>query len=872
MARNKYSGQISADLISGNLFESDEIYGPYLCVVGTASSGPSYVLRRISSVSAAVELYGDTDTRFIRDIALALQESPNVNLYCMRIGGTKAEIELTQATSGGKLYIQPQFEDAEIMEKYKIAMMKSTLSGAGANQARLLIYDKDDEIIVFDSDELVVTDLGLFKVTIDASFEYYEISLDTDGNPDFQTSPIYLSDLLDTAGTSFDLTNTQTAFGNSISNAYAITSGKYTAGTDGNSLSNAEKYASLQKGYELISTRYMDYIVPSDVYVDSPNVVDTVSGNDKATGAETLVYNNIDWNNGAPSRGDADSDVLGYAWHFRYKAKTYTFMSAVADLFDTTVYQTLSDADINTDDGHTSSKADLIQKDGSTATHNISLRVSFSSTIKQCLIGTDSDSQKGKISDIKFVIRDSDLKTDGSAHNGGASTIHRDEDFDVDSGCLTITLSADVTNNADQIPVTAIITALEASSYVDTVTVFRSGGDVTASLVAGDVINTISSSNVESAKTKVGKTWLSHKDLLGEYVPSGVWDKFEDATDAQLREVNFAHQLASFCYYASNTYHMCLGFMSFSKPVAFNQIDLANYFGELPVYQGWNGKLSNEAIKTGGNGILGNKFLGGAKGYRYGRLKNGAISNGYAFGGFICTKGLGLPNKEGYGINQSDEKLDKNKFPVDIGRHIVLSAAWPIASATIGGVVSSFKTPISSILASRIYSFPVNNEPFGEVNGRLNSNLVLTSSESSLVSSGYAGDARVARVTVLNTDNAGNVYIANISTAAHPIDDYKRISTIRCVNRVINGLRNLAKGYIGTSFNSSNIISLQTAINGYLKSEQDVGVHQGAVAQIAYTRRDRINGNLKIKLRMVPPFSLETIEVETSILADASEL
>ena len=62
------------------------------------------------------------DRRF-RDIALALQESPNINLYCMRIGGTKADIELEQATSGGKLYIQPQFEDAENMNHYAMNLV-----------------------------------------------------------------------------------------------------------------------------------------------------------------------------------------------------------------------------------------------------------------------------------------------------------------------------------------------------------------------------------------------------------------------------------------------------------------------------------------------------------------------------------------------------------------------------------------------------------------------------------------------------------------------------------------------------------------------------------------------------------------------------
>ena len=92
------------------------------------------------------------------------------------------------------------------------------------------------------------------------------------------------------------------------------------------------------------------------------------------------------------------------------------------------------------------------------------------------------------------------------------------------------------------------------------------------------------------------------------------------------------------------------------------------------------------------------------------------------------------------------------------------------------------------------------------------------------------------------------------------------------MNRVVNGLRTIGKQYIGRSFSSAILTSLQTAINGYLKSEQDVGVHQGAVATLSFTRADRINGDLKIRLKMVPPFAIETIEVTTSVAADASEL
>jgi len=318
---------------------------------------------------------------------------------------------------------------------------------------------------------------------------------------------------------------------------------------------------------------------------------------------------------------------------------------------------------------------------------------------------------------------------------------------------------------------------------------------------------------------------------------------------------------------------MCLGFMSFSKPTSFNKTDLANYMGALPEYQGWGGKLTDEAIKTVGEGILGNKFLSGSLGYRGNELKGGSSAQGYAFGGLVCTKGLSLPNKIGYGISQGDEKKDVNKFAVDIGRHLIVSASWPICSFSLSGVSIAARHSISALLAAKVYITPVNQEFFGEVNGAVRVNVLLSDTEQQLVADGYAADCRIARITMLDSASIGGInYIINISTAAHWKDDYKRIFTIRCVNRVVNGLRNLAKRYIGSSFSSAMITSLQSAINGYLKSEQDVGVHQGAMATLSYSRADRINGNLKITLKMVPPFALETITITTSVAADASEL
>ncbi len=842
MARNPYSGQIFSDLVSGNLFQADQITGPFICIVGTASSGPTYTLKRISSAQQAASLFedgGDTDTAFLRDISLALEEGgQGVTLYAMRIGGSKGSLELTQSTTTATLYIEPQYEDAQVMSKYKIAFLQDS---ASSGKQRILIYDDDLDAVIYDSELIIVPDLGIIKVTQGNDWAgYYEIGLDSNKNPDFENTAPTLAELYAGANSTY-FTAAQHSSTNTVSATTEVTA------TDGKVLSRPAYYAALQKAYGLISTRYMDYIVPSGVFFDDPNITDTEDGRDQSHGSAVLVHSaaSVDWSSGAPTR-DSSSDILGYLWQYRYKGSTYLMQSVYSDFFSK--QGTITTTNIATSNGD-----------------DTKLVVTTSDDIKSKLYLDGSEYKK--ITDLKVQVKSDVAVTGDTAVVSKAFA----------AGVLTLTVS--INQGTNQCFCSVVNTALantdevESSVFVDS----ANGAIDNATIYLKDNNATHNSGPQDStspgAEWEPGKFWLTPKELSGEDAPTKVWLKLIEGTDAQLRECNFAQQLAQFCYYASTSYHMCLGFISFSKPDSFVKNDLANYMGALPEYQGWAGKLSNESVKSVGEGILGNKFLGGSLGYRSSQLKSASAAQGYAYGGLVCTKGLALPNQEPYGVSQGDEKKDTNKMAVDIGRHIIVSASWPVCSFTLSGVTSSARHSISALLAAKIFVTPVNQEPFGEVNGAIRSAITMSDSELQLVSDGYAGDCRIARITLLDSSAIGGVnYITNISTAAHWIDDYKRISTIRCVNRVVNGLRNLAKRYIGSAFTSGMINSLQTAINGYLKSERDVGVHQGAIATLSYTRADRINGNLKIRLKMIPPFALETITITTSVAADSSEI
>ena len=66
--------------------------------------------------------------------------------------------------------------------------------------------------------------------------------------------------------------------------------------------------------------------------------------------------------------------------------------------------------------------------------------------------------------------------------------------------------------------------------------------------------------------------------------------------------------------------------------------------------------------------------------------------------------------------------------------------------------------------------------------------------------------------------------------------------------------------------------SIKTDIDGFLKAEKELGFNQGAIAALEFSRADKIMGRLTIRLKMIPPFSIEAITIVTSLAADESEL
>lgn len=359
---------------------------------------------------------------------------------------------------------------------------------------------------------------------------------------------------------------------------------------------------------------------------------------------------------------------------------------------------------------------------------------------------------------------------------------------------------------------------------------------------------------------------LTPYDLLGYLVPEAVLDRLFTvsadntsttlvATNEEVREVNFLHQAAFMAYRASNTTSQTIAFVPTLPPPASND-GLRKWTGQSPNYSISD---SGEVLVTvEGSGIQGSKLLFGSPNYR----------NGVPFGGVILTTGENLPNSEPYGVDDQDEATDSKGLPIDIGKHAVVVGSW---GSINNDLISSYKLRafsqsnsfinLAPAIMGRLTSLPVSEEPIGPVNGLVSGVSVLGLN----IPKSILNTLALGRVCMF--DQAGALSI--LRTAALPSSDYTRVSTIRCSNRILSNVRSIALPFIGKSFAFTKA-SIQQRIDGFMASEIKLGnIQSYDPPVIRASRADEIAGRMFISISFVPPFSLETINVDLTILPPA---
>jgi len=310
-------------------------------------------------------------------------------------------------------------------------------------------------------------------------------------------------------------------------------------------------------------------------------------------------------------------------------------------------------------------------------------------------------------------------------------------------------------------------------------------------------------------------------------------------TASDFHEVNFAYQLANFCYDATYDWQFVHGIVGFKMPNGFCTADLQRWIGRLPDYttDPITGDVSVQLAADDGSGMLGNKFMAGANSYR----------GGTAYGGFIATDNSFLDGTELY---------DENQHLVDIGKYISVCGAVAVhrnnytGSAYISDICAAYGGFITTLPA---YSAPTN---------KAMRNLRMVKLIKGFLIDRLAG----IRIVALLSKPKGTV-ISDAPTAARPDSDYQRLTTVRIVKSAVDLLRDKADPFLGEGTSAADREAMQADIE---QSFNDQLVGSSLVRYdlaITATPAQFVAGQASAELLLVPKFELRQIFVNISLSA-----
>lgn len=318
-------------------------------------------------------------------------------------------------------------------------------------------------------------------------------------------------------------------------------------------------------------------------------------------------------------------------------------------------------------------------------------------------------------------------------------------------------------------------------------------------------------------------------------------------TSVDFHEVNFAYQLANFCYTQSRDTDEMTGVVGVLPPDSFGLKDVSLWVGALPVTE--TDASGNVVIASAGNGtgLLGNKFMSG-------RLATGTLT-GHSVGGVDGLYNGGLIATE-TGFLDDTQIKDDNDHLVDIGKYISVVGVYPILSnpsqttsytatgaPTYGGFYSSLppqSAPTNKILKNVRLPFRVGRTKLDNLAGQ--------------------------RYVTFHAKTRG-IVISDAPTAARPDSDYQRLSTMRQVKTAIDVIRQVGEPFLGEGMLGATLAALETAIDSQLKALVKQGILKRYEFSLTATAQQRVLGQATLELKLVPAFELRQITIVVALAA-----
>jgi len=857
-----------------------------IIATGTATAGARNELFNVRSINTAMQTFGN-DSEIATIIQRVANINTNFNLSVMRIGSKPFHWRLKQDIAGSYekeplISIVPVFvqeKDAtqnifSTLENLKIVLMPFVDNNVIRQRVILFNHDRnpDSTNAIYDSERLLVAngEVG-FEVTIDVPYGTVlytpnAFSANTQiGNGYTDAQLATLSEvnafLTDSMTVLSDEANFDTAISsiNTINRSVNTLSGitgyhlDVYAGKSQKKLNYCERYINNEEAYRVLEFQNADFLYCEGCFADIKPV--SLIGKNAAFA--------LNW----------ASENLGYLWKYVFNGRSYSYMFRTAEPFTNTLVTSTYTNDGVTYNFSASNKllGDLLNlveihlhpKAQGTATDIETF--SNEKGIIECHVDFDCDpttatDARGR-TEAEFVLlagyndANNDGEDDVTGLNNAAHTAYVDAGWIEAVGTITLQtpfceLQFDVTkfNDGD-----ADYTKRLRPSLID----------------VSDAVSTLLR-NGDSGNND--PFVISHWDMAQDEIPEGVIARLINfpetgasaatlvASNLEVREVSFLHQVAQAAYQASSNYNHTVGLVPTSHPSS-SKTGLHVWAGNPAEYEV---KEDGSIVVTkNGTGILGNKLLAGEVGYR----------DSAAFGGIILTNGEDLPNDLPYGIDDSDEALDVNNNPIDLGKHVVVVGSYGYVpdprnsfTANRGKVsrINPFNNPLyvnaGPSIAQILCDLPPGNEPIGPVNGAVAgfNNRMQTPRQ-------ILNNLAALRICMIGQDSV----ISSIYTAALRTSDYTKISSIISSNEILKRVRQYAAPVLGQALSDATINSLDTTMLGLSNALKNEGYAQACRIQLRANRLDRINGVLNARVSFVPPFSLETINVDITLEAPA---
>lgn len=859
-----------------------------IIATGSALAGARNQLFNVRSVNTAMQTFR-SNSELANTIQRVSNANSQFNLSLIRIGSLPFHWRLKQDIAGSYekqplISIVPTFvQEKDVaknifstLENLKVILMPFKEGNIIRQRVILLSVDRRNESanqpVVYDSERLLVAngEVG-FEVSIDVPYGkvlYTEDAFATNTQIANAYTDAQLQTLVEVKGfavdsllTLDDVNNFDTKIkvidtvARTLETLNAATGYELTVheGDSKNKLNHCERYIHNEEAYRVLEFENVDFLYCEGCFADLKPVELTSS---------TSIASAINW----------ASDSLGYLWKYIFNGRSYSYMFRSANPFSDTLVENSYVSDEITYNFSAGNKllGDLLNlveihlhpKAQGTATDIETF--SNEKGIIECHVEFDSDpvtatDAKGRTqAEFDLLVGYNDADSDGADDvtglNNAAHNAYVDAGWIEAQGTITLqTPFCELQFNVTKFDANeAVYTKRLRPSLIDT------DDSVSVHLRSGGAYNN-------------DPFVISHWDMAQDEIPEAVVARLVDfpasgsttatlvASSLEVREVSFLHQAAQAAFQASSNYSQTIAIVPTTAPPA-SARGISTWAGNPAEYE--VKEDGTVEVTKNGSGILGTKLLAGQVGYR----------DSAAFGGIILTNGQNLPNSIPYGIDDTDEALDSNGNPIDIGKHVLVVGSYGyVASPENTFLQNSGKrarlsttAPIyvnaGPTVAQILADLAPGNEPIGPVNG-----VVAGFNNQMRTPKAVLNNLAALRICMVGQDNV----ISSIYTAALRTSDYTKISSIISSNEILKRVRQEAAPALGQALTDATISSLQTRMDGMASALQREGYAQACRIQLRANRLDRINGVLNARVSFVPPFSLETINVDITLEAPA---